>query len=197
MKPSGYFSKAWDYAKGYSLGNVVRDVMWLKQVINAEKKFFSNTNSSVYMVGQVGGATAEGYATWDITPLPTSGAGYASRVGSSLKLVSSVMKLQFWQQGACNGPRKVRILIVSPKDVQSNLTTFASEILFTNKFIAALNGASSVRDYFSQFNPDYRREFRIICDRRMTVPADPGTTGETMIKDVTIPLKMSHHVRYS
>lgn len=89
-------------AKGGNLkvGQIAKDVMMLKRLVNAEKKrttLGSTSFEAAHFTGQVNG-NSSGHRIVDISPSAINqGNGYNERNGNSIKLHSLVIKGQFIQ----------------------------------------------------------------------------------------------------
>lgn len=177
---------------------IIKDVKFLKSVLNSEKKRYTINNSSATPLGQVSGNINGGLAL-DITPLPQQGTGFSTRNGSSIKLHSSYLQFQFYHQAQTVAPIRVKIYIFEIKGAtQAPITNVSSSFLSVNPFIYAGNSpAVAIYDYNSARNPDFMKQYRLIKVKTATVPADTLST-QPMIKDVKIGLKYKNlHTRFS
>lgn len=203
-----YAKKAWKsikritgnrYGRGYNeimtkgVPQMVKDINYLKEIINSEKLRLTISNTgSPDSVGQV---TSNSTGMWikDITPAPGQGDTVNGRTGRSIKLHSSCLKFQFYQQAATYQP--VKMVIEIYKLVGTPLTTAAAiqaQAYQPNPF----NG---IIDYHSSRLPEYFRNFRLVRRKYVVLPTDPGSvTQQTTLREVTIPIKYkSHHVKFA
>jgi len=176
--------KRYGGAKGIS--NVVKDVAMLKHLVNVEKKRISIINSSL-LVGQVF-ANLGGFVAQDITPVMAQGLGFNQRNGSSIKIVSAYMKFQFWTQASNNHTTKLRIELWKVQGNTTNASGELGEIYNTTPNVG-------IQDYNSLRNPDYYGGSRKFCTKYFTMPASQYA-GQTQIKEIAIPLKLNHHIRF-
>lgn len=180
------------------LANIWKDVMMLKSVINSEKKRIRIASASQQAVSQVN-ANASGHWALDVTPQPAQGITMSTRNGASIKLHSSYMKFQFYQQTANVHPMRLKLYIIEVRGDPIPAATAAGEFFAANQWIAAQNSFIAIRDYNSQRNPDYFRDYRVLAQKGFTLKAD-NYNGQTMIKDIVVKLKYNrgkgHHVRF-
>lgn len=184
---------------GVRVGKLVKDMLWVKSVLNPEKKRIEYSYKGT--VGQLDpvATNQRGWLVADITPTPNEGVGYMQRTGASIKLHSSYWHFQFIQMSDCVSTVKGEIYIVKIVGASyasgTLISQFANNMFQTNPFI---NGAA-VADYNSSLNPDYFGTYRIIKRKRFIVKSD-NTTSEKQLTDVRIPLKYNrgqgHHIRF-
>lgn len=183
--------------KGYrnpKVGQMAKDVMMLKRLINAEKKRYQiNSVSSPQVVGQVNGNSTGHYAL-DLTPLPGQGTSYNQRTGNSIKWASSYFSLQFTHQSATVQKIKLRLMLVKVVGTPySNVqTAIQGQFLQANLFTTG----SVVYDYYSQRIPDYFRNFKVLRSKTITLNQDT-LSSQPVIKTVTFGHKFDHHVRWA
>ena len=170
---------------GVKFTRIVKDVMLLKKLVNVEKKRCDYVISSG-SVGQVN-VNYSGSNALDVTPIVASGAGYNQRNGASIKIVSMFVKFQFWQQVNNSHPMKVRIELWKVKGIPVTAPTLLQDLY-------NVNASSTIIDYNSLRNPDYYGDATKICTKSFMI--DSYFTNQVAIKDVIIPLKLQHHIRY-
>lgn len=176
--------------KGYQLASKVAK---MAQMINAEKKRNTLTLTGAGLAQCY--ANLSGYIVQDITPNPSQGTTSITRTGNSIKLHSSILKLQLYHQANCNAPMIVRINIFRVKGVYQNPSTFITNILALNPFVLN-SGSPAIIDVNSTYNPDYFGTFQLVYKKRFTMPMD-SYSGVNAIKTFNIPLRhKNHHVRY-
>jgi hypothetical protein len=166
--------------------DVAYKVFKMSQMLNAEKKRFAPTANAVSL-GQCNGNGIGTYA-YDFTPLPPSGSGYAQRSGSSIKMVSSYMRMKFWQQSACNTVMKIRVEMWKVTGPSVNAGTALGDLY-------NVSSMSGIVDYDSQPDPDYTGGIKKVVTRNFTLRQN--FNSELGILDVAIPLKWNHHIRFN
>lgn len=168
-------------------------VAGLVAMVNAEKKQYNIANSAVN-VGQVN-ANVSGFYAFDMTPLPAQGTTASTRNGNSIKLHSSFLKFQIFQQAGTSSPVKFKIYICAIKGNSVSVGTFPSTVLNPNTFVTGAN----IYDLNSDFDPDYFPTFRIVKTVTGIVKPD-NITSQTIVQNLKIPLKYNggkgHHVRF-
>ena len=183
---------------GMRVGKLAKDVMYLKSVLNPEKKrSLSNSlaDGGSLVVGQVNG-NVDGAFLMTAHPTISTGTGFTARNGASVKLHSSIWQFNFNQQSSATVPQRLCLEIWSITDqVYASNTTFFENKWDVNPFI----GTPFVRDYNSQYDPDYYTMGKCIARRNITVKGDDlsGQKQQTVVK---IPMKYNkgqgHHLRY-
>jgi len=187
---------------GVRVAKMAKDILYLKSVLNPEKKRTEENNTNVDPFGEIPLAqvngTGDGAFVRDITPFLTSGTAYNQRTGASVKLHSSIWNMQFNQQA--NNINTVKGMIeiwAITDDPYSNPETFRREKYQINPFITP--AGSAPRDLYCQYNPDNYMKGRCIARRRFTVLADLLTNAKA-ITNVKIPIKYNggkgHHLRW-
>ena len=180
-----FVKKRYGGPKGIS--RVVKDVAMLKHLVNVEKKRISIINSSL-LVGQVF-ANLAGYVAQDITPVMSQGLGVGDRMGSSIKIVSCYFKFQFWSQSANNHTTRLRMEFWKIPGETVNANTELAEIY-------NITPNTGIVDYQSLKNPDYFGGARKFMTKYVNIPA-PQYSGQTQIKELAVPLRMDHHIRFN
>lgn len=182
------------FTSGVRVGKMAKDIMYLKSVLNPEKKRFEVNTSEGVPIGQVNGNTDGGYL-FDATPTPTQGVTYNTRNGASIKLHSSMYHFQFTQQTNASSDIKVIIEFYAVKGDSYTGFNFRTERFLPNPFT---NG--DIRDFNSQTNPDNFMKAVCIGRRKLTIKADQ-IAGQRNVTDVKMPLLYNrgkgHHVRYN
>lgn len=176
---------------GYRVGKMAKDILYLKSVLNPEKKRYEDlvTNQPI---GQVNG-NFDGLYLRDVTPTPNVGGGYSERNGASIKLHSSIYHFQFSQQPSCVAKMKGIIEIYHVLGDPYTSFNFSNERFDPNPF-------TTVRDYNCQINPDNFMKAKCVARRRFTMLSDGALGTEKLVTDIKIPIKYNkgqgHHVRY-
>lgn len=167
-----------------------KDVLMLKKMVNAEKKFVT-IGPLTRDVGQVYNNTDAGYFQWDITPTPSQGTGQQYRTGSSIKLHSSQIRMQFRQQ--TNTHDTVKYTIYIAKVVGNPYASLTSATM--NEFLLP-DLISGVTDTNSLRNPDHYKDFRVIAKKTFYLGPDTYASQNIRVIDKQINLKYNnHHVR--
>lgn len=169
---------------------VLKDVMALKSMVNAEKKRFEQNLNSGNPIGQVNG-NSSGHWLLDLTPNIQQGDGYNQKNGNSYKWHSSFLDFQFQQQTATNGALRIKIQLI--KVVGQALST-VSDIM--GKFIEPTSFTSGiVYDINSPRDPDYFKNYIVLKTKYVYLPAD-NLNGQLSMKRVKMGIKYkNHHVR--
>lgn len=174
----------------FKAGRLVRDVAYLKSVLNPEKKRIQLANGvsgAGTTVGQVNGNGA-GHLAVDITPNPAEGIQYNTRNGASIKLHSSNFNFQFSDQSA--QVSKMRFIIdiwrikgVGLSALGYSINNIVNNVYQSNVFITGGTGVTMV-DYFSPRNPDFMKSAELIRSVKTTVQADqtPSSTNLTSFR---------------
>lgn len=177
---------------GMRVGKMAKDIMYLKSVLNPEKKR-TETSLTNSLLGQVN-ANLDGFHLSDITPIPPVGTGYSDRNGASIKLHSSMWHFQFKQQSAATC--KIRG-IIEIWEVKGDPYPAASFEFTTERFIA--NPFTTVRDMNCQQDPDNYMKARCIARRNFSVQTD-SLGNEALTTDVKIPILYNKgqgkHIRF-
>lgn len=196
-KAGALAKKRYFTGKGFGkpkIGQMVRDVQMLKTLVNAEKKRLNiNDSGSTQQIGQVVG-NASGHYLVDLTPNPSQGTGYNQRTGNSIKWSSSYFDLQFRQQANAVSPIRGRIYLVQVKGTPyGTVSNVMGQFIAANTFI----GDQTIYDWYSQRNPDYFQDFRVIRTKTFKVQMDQYS-GQSMITSVRFGMKLKNfHVRWS
>lgn len=174
---------------------LIRDVSFLKSIVNAEKKRLTQSYLTNLAVGQVIG-NAGGYYVTDVTPLPAQGSQVDQRSGSSIKLHASHFSFMVSQDTATINPITLHFYLFQIKgNYYASPATFVTDHWQTNTFI----GGASIVDYNSDPDPDHFNNAMLLRRWRIKLPVDQ-VSGETTIKPFKIGHKYNrgqgHHIRY-
>lgn len=182
------------YGRGYSqimkkgVPQMVKDINYLKSVINSEKLRLTYNTPTPQAFGQVNG-NVTAIHQFDITPNPSQGDGYNNRTGSSIKLHSTNIAFQFSQQASAISGAKFKIYIVQIIGSPEPLATTAANFFIANPF-------NTVVDINSSRNPDYFKNYKVLRTKTVRLSSD-STTSMTAMKSIRLGLKYkSHHVRW-
>lgn len=201
-KVGGAVKRRYFKGKGYrnpKLAQMAKDVMYLKGVLNPEKKnFVLSTAGTAIPVGQVSGPASNGGYSFDMTPTPAQGTTSITRNGNSIKLHSSYIRFQFSQMPSTTNPIKVKIMIILVKGqplASSGYANTAAVWLNPNPFITG----GTIYDYNSDMNPDYFGTIKVLRTKTLRVAQDQFS-GSNQIVNVNMPMKYfrgkGHHVRF-
>lgn len=172
------------------MANVIRDVALIKKVINSEKKLY-RASAGPAVVGQVSGNSNAGLYL-DLTPIPSQGTTRSTRNGASVKLCSQYFRFQITQQSATVSPIRLRFQLFQNVGSQNNINVgvASGELHQSNPF----NG---LIDYNSNRNPDYLRDWKLLREKKITLPTDP-LASTLMIKELAFGMKYkSYHIRFN
>lgn len=182
--------------KGYArpnVGRMVKDVAFLKSIVNAEKKRLQVASTTRQVVAQVAGASNSGHYMLDITPTPAQGVSYNQRTGNSIKWHSSFINFQFTHQAATSAPVTLLIQLVKVVgEPYSTLTNALEDYLMPNPFCPS----ATVYDMYAPRNPNSFRTFRVIRSKKVVVKCDQ-ISGQPMLASVNCSIKLrNHHVKW-
>jgi hypothetical protein len=179
---------------GVRVMKMAKDILYLKSVLNPEKKRFTGGASDI-AIGQVNGNTDGGYFA-DTTPTPAQGITYDTRNGASIKLHSSMYHFQFTQQVGVVADLKliVEFFVITGEPYTG--FTFRNERFLPNPFIAG----GDIRDYNTLTNPDNYQKGKCIARRYITIKQD-ATGSVKNLTDLKIPILhnkgQGHHIRFN
>jgi len=176
---------------GVRMTQLMRDVALVKRSLNVEKKHIQSIVANSITVGQCNGNTDTGYSILDVTPAIVQGVGYSNMTGNSVKLVSVALHGQIRQQSATQHPMRVRVVLYK---VVGTPIPVATQI--SGNQLYDVNPLTSLTDYNSTRNTNYFRQFKILKTKTLYIQPDP-TSGEMMISNFAIIMKMSHHLKFN
>lgn len=172
-----------------STTRLIKDVAYLKSVLNPEKKEITGSlfNNSV---GQVNG-NSSGHQAYDVTPIVSQGVTGQTRNGNSIKIHSMVFKGQILQQASNHHQGKIKFQLYLNKG-----TSFAA---WTGADIAQIlspNPINSIYDINSSRATDTFKNWVLLKTKVYNIKQD-NYSGVQGWVDFTIPLKFkSYHVKY-
>lgn len=173
---------------------ILKDIMMIKSLMNVEKKRHQNLYTDL-SVGQCN-ENASGYLALDLTPVMSQGVTDSTRNGSSIKLVSSFMKMQIY--GQVNTAAGIRLKILYFKTRGRPVTNLNDEIIdffLPNPWVNNLS-STVIIDYNSKRNPDYAGNLILIRTRYVSLKPD-NISGQHTITNCQIGMKYkNHHVRF-
>lgn len=189
-----YVKKRYGFNKkssGMNLGTLASDVMLLKKMVNAEKKFFNKLYTK-NTVSQAFGATGTGASCTDITPLIDQGLGPDGRTGASVKLCSALYQFQITQQSAIYAPMKIVIEFWKNTGLPLPASTLLSSVYANAQF-------SGVIDINSPRNQNTFSDYKLIRRVVKVLPGDQVATGDLQTITFDVPVKFNrgkgHHIR--
>lgn len=178
---------------GFKYNKMASDIMFLKSIVNAEKKQYS-LPSGTTSIGQVNG-NAEGAYCIDITPPIPQDNTDSGRNGDSIKLTTGCLNMQFWQQANTSQQIKVKIELIQVLGAPQLASTVLQQYVKPNPYITG----ASIRDIESMLDQDYRQQYRVIFSRTVKIQAEQ-TAGGQSIKSFKYPLRFGKngmHIKYA
>lgn len=175
-------------------GNIAKDVAMLKSLVNVEKKRSDITVIVPQLFAQRNtnsGGNVDAFYSAIISPTVIQGVTGDTRTGNSIKLTSGCLDLQIAQGGNTSNNLKIKLWIVCRPDNASgySASVTANQLLEVNPF-------SSRRDFYSNRDPEYFHEFRVVKAMTLDLKQDSITSGITYIQK-KVPLKFNHHLKYN
>jgi len=198
-----YIKKRYFKGKGYGsprIGQMSKDLSFVKSMINAEKKRFNQVSSNI-LVGQINANFAGGgFHIQDITPTPGQGTSYSTRNGDSIKWSSSHMKFQVTSQLVGNSnSMKFKGMVVQVLGAPQAINDIVPNLFVGNKWINNSNSGLQIYDSNSEIDPDYFGQYRIVRRFSWYLPVSQTASTRT-VKTYTVGLKLNngkgHHVRF-
>lgn len=180
---------------GMKYNKMAKDIMYLKSVLNPEKKRIINYVADPVKIGQVNGNNDGGYVE-DITPVISQGVTFGTRNGASVKLHSTIWNFQFKQQVGVVADIKLIIEIWAIEKEPYSGFTFRNDHWDGNYFIAG----ADIRDYNCQVNPDNYNKGKCIARRKITIKED-SVGSQSNLTHLKIPIiynkGQGRHIRYN
>jgi len=170
--------------------NIAKDVAMLKHLVNVEKKRVEKTVTIAQPFAR-SNASADGAYHEILTPTINQGIAFNERVGNSVKLVSGCLDVSIEQQINALNSNKLKLWIICRPENAGGYSSLATlnQLLEVNPF-------TNRRDFYSNRDPEYFSEFRIIKTLTMTLQQDAISTGTSRLQK-KIPLKFNHHLKYN
>lgn len=149
-------------------------------------------------IGQVE-ANTDGIEVIDVTPIPLQGTQTNQRVGAQIRLHSSNYQFMIGQLPSTVTAVRYKITWLAVKGASYSSTTiltqFINNVYQPNPFLGG-----SIRDYNSQFNPDYFNTYKIIRQVKGIILPDQ-LSNTTVTKSFNVGLKYNkgqgHDVRFN
>lgn len=169
---------------------VMKDVMALKAMVNAEKKRFEVNLNTPNQIGQVNG-NLSGHWLMDFTPNIAQGVGFNQKNGNSFKWHSSFLDFQFTQQANTITAMTIKIQLVQViGQAKATISTVMGEFVEPTSFMS-----STVYDINSPRDPDFFKNFKVLMTRYVKIPVDQ-IGNQTTLKRVKMGIKYKNlHVR--
>lgn len=191
VKRAGKFLKKRYVKKGMpSIKNIVKDVAMLKHLVNIEKKR-SDITVQIYQPFGRANAGADGGYHVIISPTIPQGIGQGERTGNSVKLVSGCFDVSIEQQVNALNTNKLKLWIICRPE---NVSGYSAANTYQQ--LLEMNPFTQRRDFYSNRDPEFFSEFRVIKCLNLTLAQDSVSTGQTRIQK-KIPLKLNHHLKYN
>ena len=171
--------------------NVVKDIIYLKSVLNPEKKRWQY-NLTDTTVGQCN-ANGSAFLCLDVTPSMAQGITSATRNGNSIKLHSADFKFQLQQMSAMTGRINYKFILVKIKGPPyATPYNVCANMFNINNFVT--NGP--IIDYNSDRDEETFKQFQIIRQKNVTLPAN-NNGSQQMTKTFRMGVKYkSHHIKF-
>lgn len=175
---------------------MIKDVMYLKKMINVEKKQFNNTTASALGVAQLNG-NSSGHQIVDITPTPVVGTSSTTRNGDSIKVVSAYHKFLFYQQAnTVNTTRYIIEYFLVKGKSNASPSGLISDLFRPNRILQ--NGAvtGTIYDYNSDRVQEGFKNYVLLKRKYVTLGSD-NYSGLQNTKEVKIKLQFkNYHIKY-
>lgn len=185
---------------GLKIGQIAKDVMTLKRLVNAEKKRTGWLAFSGQTLGQVKGDLT-GHTLHMLSPtnpggtnpIIDQGVAFNQRSGVSVKVVSGIIKGQFIQQSAANQDIRVVMEVYHVPNQILATSSITPQLYDFNAF--AGNGQICV-DTTSSRIPEYFRDYRLITRKSMHVRADTVASENNTVVPFQIPIRFKNGLHW-
>lgn len=188
-----YVKKRYFKGKGYSnpkIDTITRDVMRLKNMINAEKQNVESSVSTVHTLAQFNGASS-GRQCLDIMPVISQGVGEDNRKGDSLKVCSLVLKLKV-ESNSFNTLQPTKYTFYLVRQPTNPVTTTQAPDLFLEP-----NPFSGIVDDYSNRNYQHYKDYQIIGKATGRLKANQNDSlNQIQVNSHMIARKTDFHIRY-
>lgn len=173
-------------------GKIMKDVAWLKSVLNPEKKKWQQ-NVTDASVGQCD-INASGWYAIDITPAPAQGTTSITRNGNSIRVHSAYIKYQLQNQSLTAGAgAKLRMMVIKvvgqPRTTMSDCVTTMFD---ANSFVTG----GSIIDYFSDRNEEAFKQFQIIRSKNIRIAPNNHNNQRALVTGGFGVKFKNHHVKF-
>ena len=191
-KVYGLAKKRYVSKGGPNMKNIVKDVMFLKSVLNPEKKRYEIANNSAAFGQTLNAALTTGalLTQFSFGTGIVQGTSSSTRNGNSIKLNSIIFKARFHQQANTASPIRYKVVIFTCKGAPQTTANINANTAFWD-----YNGFSGVIDYNSDRNPDQFTDFQVLGQRTGKLIGDT-LASQIQYTDMTIPIKCNKHMRW-
>ena len=191
-KAIGYAKKRYVRKGRPNVGRIVKDVAYLKSVLNPEKKIYQQ-NQVDGLVGQCD-VNNNGYFLRDITSVMAQGTTNVTRNGNSIRVCSAYAKFQLQMIDASRGPGcTFHAYIIRVRGQPQTLADIPANMFKANSFITG----GSIIDVNSDRDEETFSQYQVIAKRVVRFPSNNHNT-QHLIKNFRIPLKFkNYHVKFS
>lgn len=194
-KAGRYVKKRYFKGKGYGdpkIATMARDVMRLKQMVNAEKQNIESAATNEFDLAQYNGVSTTGARQIEIMPTVFQGYTENQRKGDSLKVCSWVLKIQAYNNGNLTlaGMNYTFYLVRQPVNPVANANVL-DQFLEPNPFSGVIDGYSN-RNY--EHYKDWVVMGIIKGKFKANESADAGQGSKTNMH--TLARKQEFHIRY-
>lgn len=178
--------------KGLRMKQIVKDVSYLKSVLNPEKKIFQLNQTDV-LVGQCN-INASAHYVLDVTPKMSQGSTDITRNGNSIKVHSGHFRFQFQAENQASGhPIRIRAMLIKVIGAPIASANLVSEMFKPNPFVS--NG--TIYDYHSDRREDTFKRFRVLRYKDSYIKEN-AHNQQFMHANMRFGIKYkSHHVKFS
>lgn len=182
--------------KGQFKGSqLVNDIEMLKSLINTEKKRVQLIPSASSLCAQLFG-NGPGYFAEHFAPVMAQGVGESQRIGNSVKLSGSYIKLNMRNLGGQTAPVDFKYFIIETKGEPVLATQVVTDMFFPNEWLEAYNSFPGIYDTNSAMRSLKAANYKVLKSGKFTLKGD-NIAGETNQKGITIKMKYkNHHVKY-
>lgn len=177
-----------------NMTRIIKDVKWLKSVLNPEKKSYSLQSTDTY-VGQCN-VNTEAYYCRDITPMPNQNALSTGRSGNSIRLHATYFKYQLQQMSSSAGNRiKFKIMICKTVGTPLAAQNIPDQMFKNNSFVL-LGGSPAIIDYNSDRREDTYKQFVVLRSKTVTLGPSQHSTNYAVVTGSMGVRYKSHHVKF-
>lgn len=168
---------------------IARDVQYLKQAINSEKKHIIVYPETVAFAFS-NGASLSGHAMYQISPQVISSGTHANqRVGNQLKICSACLEFKLTAQANRQAPFFYKIMLVQKMDCLNGAAQI-DDILDKNHMYPSV----TVYDVHSQRNQQAFKNFRVIKTVKGTISGEAFDNAVSAERQITVPLKFKNGI---
>lgn len=179
-----------------TMAGLARDVMYLKSVLNPEKKKFQFSVTD-QPIGQCD-INQQGYYIADVTPAMVQGVTGSTRNGNSIRVSSSYIKYQFQAQSSTIGaPIRFRIMLIKVIGPAQAASSVPPAMFSPNSFIQLGGVNAGIIDYNSDRREDTFKQYIIIRSKTVKLQSNQHNGQSTLVTgSMGIKFK-SHHIKFT